>query len=90
MNGQIAFFAGWGDTTSDDVIDIGSTDLLEVETAVISNEECKRFGDVTFSYDGLVSDNMICTFSAGKDSCQRDYGKLLKLIGQMSNSTSLN
>jgi len=76
-DGQIASFAGWGDTASDDAIDIWSTYLLEVETDVISNKECEQFGDLTFSYEGRVTGNMICTFSACKDSCQRDSGKLI-------------
>lgn len=78
--GQIASFASWGDSASYDAIDIGSTNLLEVETVIISIKEWEQFRDLTFSYKGWVTDNMICTFSAGKDSCQRDSGKLIQVI----------
>ena len=77
--GETVSFAGWGDTTSDDEIDVGSSVLRQVETIVIPNEECENsegnHGGFDQSYNGVITDNMLCTFSEDKDSCQRDSGE---------------
>ena len=73
-------YLGWGEIDSDmATVNISAT-LREAETHVISNEQCEASEgivdgtDSTASYNGLITDNMLCTFSVDKDSCQKDSG----------------
>jgi hypothetical protein len=49
-----------------------------VDLEVISNENCERMersqGIELVSYRGWIYDDMMCTFTAGKDACQGDSG----------------
>lgn len=85
-------YLGWGEIDSDmATVNISAT-LREVETHVISNEQCEASEgivdgtDSTASYNGLITDNMLCTFSVDKDSCQKDSGGPLILRGNDSST----
>jgi hypothetical protein len=65
-----ATVTGWGVTSEDG--GAASDALLEVEVPLVSNETC----NAPSSYNGEITDNMICAGEAagGKDSCQGDSG----------------
>ena len=73
-------YLGWGEIDSDMATVNISAMLREAETHVISNEQCEASEgivdgtDSDASYNGLITDNMLCTFSVDKDSCQKDSG----------------
>ena len=76
---------GWGDIDIADDVSTMSNVLLEVEVNVISNEECEAsegiVGGWQESYNGQISDNMLCARDSGEDSCQGDSGGPLVLKG---------
>lgn len=71
-----ATYLGWGVINMEN--SESSTILREVDVSVIGNEECNQINgainNIYESYSGLITDNMMCTFAVGKDSCQRDSG----------------
>ena len=75
--------AGWGLTgvAESSVLDV----LMTVEVNTISNEECEQsnglIGGWYASYDGKITDNMLCAKDDGQDSCQGDSGGPLVLQG---------
>ena len=75
--------AGWGLTgvAESSVSDV----LMTVEVNTISNEECEQsdglIGGWYASYDGKITDNMLCAKDDGEDSCQGDSGGPLVLEG---------
>eukprot|EP00579_Thalassiosira_antarctica_P010214 CAMPEP_0201908604 /NCGR_PEP_ID=MMETSP0903-20130614/669_1 /ASSEMBLY_ACC=CAM_ASM_000552 /TAXON_ID=420261 /ORGANISM="Thalassiosira antarctica, Strain CCMP982" /LENGTH=646 /DNA_ID=CAMNT_0048442989 /DNA_START=76 /DNA_END=2016 /DNA_ORIENTATION=+ len=75
--------AGWGLTgvAESSVSDV----LMTVEVNTISNEECEQsdglIGGWPASYDGKITDNMLCAKDDGEDSCQGDSGGPLVLQG---------
>ncbi|KAL7531704.1 hypothetical protein ACHAXR_004182, partial [Thalassiosira sp. AJA248-18] len=72
--------AGWGRT---DEAATASDVLLAVDVNVIPNAECEQskglIGEVLQSYEGKISNNMMCAKDDGKDSCQGDSGGPLVL-----------
>lgn len=85
---------GWGDTDEGSPGTQESNTQQEIEINIISNEECEKsegnytaslFGLFDFetheSYQGMISDGMLCASGAGKDSCQGDSGGPLVLKG---------
>merc|ERR1712055_441034 len=85
--GQNGRVYGWGSTASCPATNQAT--LLEVELTIISDSECaaQTSDSVTFtdsdtgecvtessSYDGRISDQMLCAGANGKDSCQGDSG----------------
>lgn len=66
--GQPVVVAGWGNTSSGGTT---STILLEVDIAVISDEECAAAYNRPGEFD---PDSMICAGAPGRDSCQGDSG----------------
>ena len=66
---------GWGDTDEGDGQTV-SEELLFVDLNVLSNEVCgkARGGDV--SYDTWIFDDMLCTYTQGRDACQGDSGAM--------------
>jgi len=80
-------YLGWGEIDSDGSTVNASAILREVESDVITNDQCdavKGIVDGTKnieSYRGLISEAMICTFAIGKDSCQKDSGGPLIMQG---------
>jgi len=63
--GTIATVTGWGVTSEGSWI--GSNALLEVDVPIVSNATC----NAPSSYNGAVTDNMLCAGldEGGKDSC---------------------
>lgn len=92
---QAVTYLGWGEIDSDPSTVNTSTTLREVETNVISNEQCGAIEGIVDetgvreSYDGLITDNMICTSAIDKDSCQKDSGGPLIFRGNDSNGDLL-
>jgi len=85
--GQNGRVYGWGSTASCPATNQAT--LLEVELQIISDTECsaQTSDSVTFtdqstgqcvtessSYDGRISEQMLCAGATGKDSCQGDSG----------------
>ncbi|KAL9188077.1 hypothetical protein ACHAXT_006455 [Thalassiosira profunda] len=87
---QAVTYLGWGEIDSDPKTVNTSTTLREVETNVISNERCGAIegivegSGVRESYNGLITNNMICTSAMDKDSCQKDSGGPLIVRGDDS------
>lgn len=75
---QLLTYFGWGVTSQNDTDPPTSDVPLEIEAAVISNEKCSMVNGLYMerneTYNGYITDNMICTLAADKDSCQRDSG----------------
>lgn len=67
---------GWGLTEEDDNSSASPT-LKLANLNVIGNDECEdsKSGFLVFdSYQGLISDDMMCAATDGSDSCQGDSG----------------
>eukprot|EP00986_Skeletonema_menzelii_P008594 scaffold3678_cov143-Skeletonema_menzelii.AAC.7 len=80
--GQIARVMGWGNRKADgfDLPDVPHF----VDVDVISNQQCEdmeRDGDSYGDMKYPISDDMICTYTANKDSCQGDSGGPLIVKG---------
>jgi len=65
---MMAIATGWGHIKHEGV---GSPVLLEVYLKVLSNNICME--DYHWS-DGSITDQMLCAYSTGKDTCQSDSG----------------
>ena len=76
--GSDVTYLGWGEMDSNSSTTNTSDVLREVQTTVITNEQCESAEgivvdmNITTSYDSLITDAMLCTFAIGKDSCQKD------------------
>merc|ERR1719209_1736317 len=83
--GQNGRVYGWGSTASCPAV--SSSVLLEVEVPIVSDTVCEAASSdsvtstvngqcVTTSrnYNGVISSEMVCAGSSGKDSCQGDSG----------------
>ena len=68
--------AGWGTTEFGGPL---SNNLLKTDVQVISNSQCSS------SFSQATSSNYMCTFYAGRDTCQYDSGTnaMLQLNGRM-------
>lgn len=77
-DGRTLTYFGWGVTSQNSTNPPVSDVPLEIEAAVISNEECSNIHGIYMgmnqSYNGYITENMICTLATDKDSCQRDSG----------------
>jgi len=77
---------GWGDTVASNSYTQLSNTLREVEVKVVSNKNCERSkgyaGGFYNSYQGAISDNMLCAKDIGEDSCQGDSGGPLVVKGR--------
>eukprot|EP00956_Cyclotella_meneghiniana_P003256 scaffold3951_cov69-Cyclotella_meneghiniana.AAC.19 len=66
---------GWGDTK---VARSGSNVLNQVNLRVIPNSRCNKvegyWGDMHVTYEGYISDSMMCAALKDKDACQGDSG----------------
>lgn len=86
--GSDVTYLGWGEIDSDAATLNVSDTLREVESNVITNEQCNDIEGIidgtksTDSYNGLISDVMLCTFTIGRDSCQKDSGGPLIIRGK--------
>lgn len=63
---------GWGDTTADDLTQELAEQLLSVTVNVISNQQCDdskgSIGGWSESYNGQITENMLCANDNGEDS----------------------
>lgn len=71
-NDALVTVAGWGTTSQGGSL---SDVLLAVEKYAMTNEECSESTDGYRSYQGQISDRMLCASDYGEDSCQGDSGK---------------
>ena len=90
---QDATVVGWGDTDASEYYSDISDVLMGVDLSVVPNDECSLAGDgggggggwfsssSYESYDGLITENMLCARAAGGDSCQGDSGGPLVIGG---------
>jgi hypothetical protein len=62
---------GWGYTRNGGT---PSAILQQVTLDYVPNDECDAKEDRGVSYQGEISDNMLCTFAVGKDTCYGDSG----------------
>ncbi|KAL3763296.1 hypothetical protein ACHAWU_008999 [Discostella pseudostelligera] len=72
---------GWGDTDAARSIQNMPDELMIVELEVISNADCEKAESGTDSYNGYISDDMLCTEHEGQDACQGDSGGPLIIPG---------
>ena len=68
---------GWGvtNTNTGSLSDV----LMEVDVSVVTNEKCDASSDGSDSYEGQITENMLCAMDKGEDSCQGDSGGPLVL-----------
>lgn len=86
--GSTVYVMGWGDTDAAKSIQNLPDELLIVELEVISNADCEKAESGTDSYNGYISDDMLCTEHEGQDACQGDSGENITMFGVRSTSTS--
>ena len=70
---QVVTALGFGQTLPDD----GSSEatiLQQVDLRYIPNDQCSLSGDGLDSYEGLLSEAMLCAADVGKDACFGDSG----------------
>lgn len=72
--GDLVTVLGWGDTDIRDHVFTSSDVLLKVEVNCISNDDCEDSKYQSDTYQGQISQNMLCAKSNGQDSCQGDSG----------------
>jgi trypsin len=84
--GEDVTVMGWGDMTSDDLTQELADVLMSVDINVISNQDCDDSSGTingwTDSYNGQITDNMLCAADKGQDSCQGDSGGPLVIQGR--------
>lgn len=89
--GESVAVMGWGDTTVDDFTIEASDVLMSVDIHVISNQDCDNSSGFYFwgesSYNGQITDNMMCATDEGQDSCQGDSGGPLVIQGSNGDGT---
>ncbi len=68
---------GWGITNTN--TGLLSDVLMEVDVSVVTNEKCDTSSDGSDSYEGQITENMLCAMDKGEDSCQGDSGGPLVL-----------
>jgi trypsin len=74
---------GWGITDGKDPASLSPV-LKQATLFVISNEECEQSKSGNFwfdSYQGQITDDMLCATDQGEDSCQGDSGGPLVIAG---------
>jgi len=70
FSGTTVSASGWGTTSQGGQV---SNQLREVDLPVLTTEQCSRY------YPGQITENMICTYQPGKDTCQGDSGGSIDL-----------
>jgi trypsin len=83
---------GWGDTTAEDDTTVTSNVLRYVEVNVISSADCNAsegtIDGLNDSYNGQITDKMICAKDSNQDSCQGDSGGPLVILGNEADGAS--
>jgi hypothetical protein len=82
--GQNAMVMGWGDTDASTLYQDISDVLMHVDLRVVSNLKCSASKGDAWPYDtynGKITDNMLCASADGQDSCQGDSGGPLVMNG---------
>jgi len=69
--GSSAIAMGWGVTRENGSL---SDVLMEVGVNVMSNQECSQSSDGRDTYQGDITENMLCASDRNEDSCQGDSG----------------
>lgn len=70
FDGETVSASGWGTTSQGGSV---SNTLREVDLPVLTTQQCRQY------YPGQITDNMICTYNPGKDTCQGDSGGSIDL-----------
>jgi len=70
FSGTTVTASGWGTTSQGGSV---SNTLREVDLPVLTTEQCAQY------MPGQVTQNMICTYQPGKDTCQGDSGGSIDL-----------
>jgi len=70
FDGTTVTASGWGTTSQGGQV---SNTLKEVDLPVLTTQQCSRY------YPGQITENMICTYNPGKDTCQGDSGGSIDL-----------
>lgn len=83
-SGKEVTVMGWGNTSTGEDYDPSNL-LLEVDVNTISNQECDASSDGYDSYNGQITNNMLCAKAPNKDSCQGDSGGPLIIPGNDQN-----
>ena len=83
--GENVTVMGWGDMSVDGFIGIFPDVLMSVDIHIISNQDCSNSSiivdGVEISYNGQITENMLCAADEGQDSCGGDSGGLLVIQG---------
>ena len=89
--GEEVTVMGWGDTTSDDLTQELAEVLMSVDVNTISNSDCDASkGSIngwSDSYNGQITNNMLCAADRGQDSCQGDSGGPLVIQGNSADGS---
>ncbi|KAL7476508.1 hypothetical protein ACHAW6_002367 [Cyclotella cf. meneghiniana] len=92
--GSEVIVMGWGDTTADDLTMDTSSVLMEVSVNVISNKKCQaskgKHNGYSDSYDGWITEHMLCAVDENEDSCQGDSGGPLVIRNGSNKATGEN
>eukprot|EP00804_Cyclotella_cryptica_P013972 CCRYP_002483-RB/>CCRYP_002483-RB protein AED:0.35 eAED:0.37 QI:166/0.71/0.5/1/0.42/0.5/8/0/425 len=92
--GSEVIVMGWGDTTADDLTMETSSVLMEVSVNVISNTQCQaakgKHNGYSDSYDGWITEHMLCAVDENEDSCQGDSGGPLVVRNGNNKATGEN
>jgi trypsin len=80
--GSAVTVMGWGDIDPTDEQEL-SSELMEVDVNVITNEECEKSDGDFGSYEDQITSHMLCAREegGGEDSCQGDSGGPLVIKG---------
>mmetsp|Transcript_12529 Transcript_12529/g.23438 ORF Transcript_12529/g.23438 Transcript_12529/m.23438 type:complete len:572 (-) Transcript_12529:163-1878(-) len=86
--GEEVVVIGWGDVREEDDVQVLSDVLMDVSVNVIDNNECEEsegtVGGWFDSYQGQITENMLCAEDKGEDACQGDSGGPLVIPGKAS------
>ncbi|KAL3786221.1 hypothetical protein HJC23_002472 [Cyclotella cryptica] len=89
--GENVTVMGWGDMTVDDFSEVYPEVLMSVNVNVISNQDCENSSGTLagweLSYNGRITDKMLCASDEGRDSCKGDSGGPLVIQGMNGDGT---
>lgn len=89
--GENVTVMGWGDIDVDLYNATYPDELMSVDVHIVSNQDCENSSGIIvgldFTYDGAITDNMLCAADEGQDSCQADSGGPLVIQGRNGDGT---